>query len=230
MLAFRWNLPDGDPWKLWEMIIKAGIASVAQIVGMVCVLFYEVAMQLARKTSFCESPPGMGGMRYMLGAMSMMFAFVILVFSLNEFRNYRQCGMYRIHPTDLRNKPYFVHAFWISFGRFLNTAVTMMVLAGSILMLWLCNDPNSIVYDAIAMFFLVDMDNLFVTVEDYREIENFLKCYRHDRHKQDYRIALPFEAFNFLVHWYQVAGICIIVCGAVCVACFVCVCPTPLPE
>merc|ERR1712013_916398 len=209
------------------MLIKAVIAVIAQVIGMVCVIYDQVVLKVAAVESFCGSVPENQRV-FGLGAMSMMLEFVIIVFSYNEFQNYRRFGAYRVHPTHLHNKPHFLNPFWISIGRFINTASMMSVLSCSALMLWLTSDPTAIIFDAIAMFFLIDMDNMFVTPENCREFELFLKEYRHDHRKPNYVIGRCFKTLNFMLHWYLTATFYVIICGTACIACFNFFCPTPL--
>ena len=75
------------------------------------------------------------------------------------------------------------------------------------------------------MFFMGDLDNLFMTSEDYRQLAEFLETYEH---KDDYRASVCFEALNFVLHHYLKVTVHIAIVLAVAVACFVCFCPTPM--
>ena len=153
MLAFRWRHPGKEWTTFWAVFAKAMLAFAGQTVGMVVVLSHNVFTKMFSMVSWCDSPPGMGLERYLLGVMSTLFGLIIIVFAMGEFRSYRQFGFYRIDPTSMHNCPDLMDPRWLSFGRFANTIVMLMVLCGSVIIMWLSNDPNDIVLNGMKYLF-----------------------------------------------------------------------------
>ena len=94
--------------------------------------------------------------------LSTLLICVIVIFSVQSFSTFSQCGMYRVNPRDLQNKPDFINRWWVTIGRYINIIVLLMIMWGCMFLIWTTVDPIMIVLKSSALFFVLRLDDMFV--------------------------------------------------------------------
>ena len=74
----------------------------------------------------------------------------------------------------------------------------LMVLYGSFFLVYFSEQATDIVLNSVAMFFMLELDDLLVGVQDYKQLARFLRKYKH---KSDYEISTCFLWFNKLIYY-----------------------------
>eukprot|EP00483_Globobulimina_turgida_P009034 UN09052 len=81
----------------------------------------------------------------------------------------RQC-VYRFK----RNLPPFFNKFWLSTGIFINIFVLMVSWIVSIVVIFLATNPLDMILNSIAVYFLIELDDMMVNRVDYEFVEVWL--------------------------------------------------------
>ena len=178
-----------------------------QIIGMIVVLWQEMQQGWAQKDHWCAQIDTIS-----FRVMSFLFCWTIIVFSYESFIEFRYNGMYRIHHLDFHNKPLFVNPGWIWVGRYVNTVVMLMVMYGSFFLVYFSHNASDIVLNAVAMFFMLELDDLMVNEQDYKDLAKYLDTYKH---KQDYQIPKGWLWFNKIVYYPFVVFVIVSLIAAV---------------
>ena len=174
-------------------MFKAILSMCTQILGMIVVLYQEVQTESQRKSHWCTADDHLS-----FKLMSFLFCILIFVFSYESFIKFETNGMYRIHHLDFHNKPDFINPFWVWIGRYINSIVLLMVLYGSFFLVYFSKVATDIVLNSVAMFFMLELDNLMVSQKDYKDLREFLDGYKHEK---DYKISKFWLWFNRIVHF-----------------------------
>ena len=177
----------------YQIIFKAILAMFTQIIGMFVVLWQEMNQGWQIKNHWCDSDDPIH-----FKVMSFLFCITIIVFSYEGFITFRYNGMYRIHHLTFENKPDCINPYWISIGRYINTFVMLMVLYGSVFLVYFSEFATDIVLNSVAMFFMLELDDLLVNEQDYKDFRRYLQKYKH---KKDYQISNCCLWVNKLIYY-----------------------------
>ena len=207
--AFRYNVNVNPRWPYYKSALKALLVGITQPLAMWVVLndgLIQRVLVFWNQHQLC-SDKGHKGLDVVI--MSNLLNFVIIAFSLQHFSTFTHSGMYRINAFDLRNKPAFISATWLTFGRYMNITILQMVMWGALFFIWTTKDPMAIVLKSSAMFFVSKLDDMFVQSKDFQDLGSLLKSYQH---QQDYKINRCWKVINFML-FYGFSIICF--CGFV---------------
>eukprot|EP01083_Nonionella_stella_P090606 253103_1 len=193
ILAFRWCQRKQEPRKFWVILLRAILAATTQLLGMIVVLYQEVNAGIAADDTLCVP-----NMPFYFKCLTCLFLWVIVVFAYDGFMVFRSHGMYRIHHITLHNMPDFINPFFVMLGRYINTIVMLFVLWGSFALVWSSTMATDIVLNAVAMFFMLELDDLFVSDQHYKDLQVFLKTYKHE---ENYVISNRFLWCSRITHY-----------------------------
>jgi len=208
MVAFRLHNRGHYTFSDYKAIGQAVLAMFTQTIGITVVLGEEILRAHGHDDPVCrkESP-------WTIKIMSLLFCMAILVLCYHHYIRFSHYGMYRVNAVDYRNKPDFINPYWIMLGRFVNVTVLLMVLWGAFSLIYYSVDPTEIVLNAMAMFFILELANLFVNDRDYQEMAEFLQTYKH---VTDYDIAKGFKVMNQCLYYPLIIIVALsLVAGAV---------------
>ena len=90
----------------------------------------------------------------------------------NEMLNLRMRGLYSWKGME---QPCFVNKFWIALGLLLNVIVTISGWIASLFLVYLSEYPLEMVLNAVALYFVVDLDNEAVYFGDYKKLANWIE-------------------------------------------------------
>lgn len=82
-------------------------------------------------------------------------------------------GMYCVILMSLQNCPYFLEGNWLRLGGYYNNLAGWCAFLGSYIIIFVAKSPLDLVLNSLALFFLVELDDLLVTKFDYWKINKF---------------------------------------------------------
>lgn len=102
----------------------------------------------------------------------MAFAFTgFISLTLNDqLTELNEQGIYRFK----NNLPPFFNKFWLSSGIFINTFVLAASWFVSIVVIFLATDPLDMILNSIAVYFIIELDDMMVNRVDYEFVERWL--------------------------------------------------------
>eukprot|EP01084_Bolivina_argentea_P297941 513370_1 len=164
--------------KKYRTIILAIICIITQITGMTIILMEVIGVGIQNKT-FCNNNP---------------IQYKILAFGLSALIGYISMdavdhvekGMYtQISRKEFMEAPLeawrgwkfrplgWISNFWLEIGKWTNRVVTMGTVVGSFMVIFFSETGFDMVLNSVALFFLVELDDMLLTQEHYNEMKNF---------------------------------------------------------
>eukprot|EP01084_Bolivina_argentea_P254796 428425_1 len=153
-------------------LIKAIICVVAQIGSMLVLIIYQVDNS---EHGFCHKSGD-----DISQVMAIIYTFVLWAYLFPQYAGVQDAGLYGTDVIEIGCYSYsFVKSSWLYFGKFMNTLVLVAIFCGSCLLMLFSLKPMDVILNALALVFLVEIDNMFVSNYDYTELkkkfENNLK-------------------------------------------------------
>lgn len=146
-----------------------------------------------------------------LRMMNVLFAITICFYSVSCWDAFRHYGMYRINLNDFSNKPDFLSTGWITFGYVCNTVVMCISLPGAVFVVWQLPLAIDIVINGAGVFFLMNLDDLFITAADYHRFKEFLTF---NEHQEPFEISTTHKAVNYGIHYSLIALTLVVFAGS----------------
>lgn len=147
----------------WMDIIKAFICCFAQFSSIIVLYFYTATMKEESEKSWCDQESTDSSSKLM--AISYAF-FLSLVFHL-IIQN-QKIGFYSSIDCD-GNDHNFISSDWLILGQFINRLLALNVFYLSFLIIFFSTDPLDIILNCVALFFLLDIDNMVIDGDDYKK-------------------------------------------------------------
>merc|ERR1711933_413034 len=79
-------------------------------------------------------------------------------------------GMYCINDSLRNNKPHFLNDIWLRIGAFYNRLASICAMFASYYIIFCAEDVYDMVLNSVAVFFVIELDNMLVTKFDYWKI------------------------------------------------------------
>merc|ERR1719242_124574 len=131
-----------------------------------------------------------------------------------------ESGMYRKmkHASELP----FVNSTWLKIGLYVNIIASIFAVYGAFIVVFFSENALDMVLNSVALFFVLELDDLLVGVSDYEQIEQYIVDYHHVAKSTKGSVRTPlFLKSDKLVH----CKVCYKKCGMGCRHCFRgCVC------
>ena len=108
--------------------------------------------------------------------------------------------------AEFKNLPDCLDGIWLYVGAFYNSYCFMGATICSLAVIFFAQSVVDLVFNCVATFFVLEMDDYFITDKEYKKIEKFLDSYTHRRdNKRDlpyskawFRFAMGFQVFTFI--------------------------------
>jgi len=126
-----------------------------------------------------------------------------------------EVGMYRKmkHAANLE----FVNSYWLKIGLYVNVFASIFAVYGAFIVVFFSDNALDIVLNSVALFFVVELDDLLVKTGDYERIESYLNVYHRSTRSPTKSVQTP----TFLKSEKLVTcKICYKKCGMGCRQCF----------
>lgn len=214
--AFRYTANTNPRRPYYVSALKALLALCTQIVAMCLILWDGMLREFIEQYDDPPIPRSYlqqhSQKSIQLRILSILIILVTVLHLVQQFSSFTESGLYLIDPRDLRNKPDFVNSWWLTIGRYANIAVFLMVLYGSMFLIFHASEPIVIVLDSAALYFVLTLDDMFVRPIDYKDLATFLKTYQYQSNSNHtmsrcargiHLILYHFAVFSF---WITVAG------------------------
>ena len=113
-----------------------------------------------------------------LKILSFLFSSFLAYFSIDQLSNIEKQGMYyKMHYVE-RLK--WINKLWLNIGFSVNLFVAVIAVYGSFLVIFFSDNPLDMVLNSVALFFIVELDNLLITTENYDKIYKFVNLHKND--------------------------------------------------
>eukprot|EP01084_Bolivina_argentea_P282137 482893_1 len=152
-------------WKYAFYCFKCLVCAAVQTFGMIAFLSYVIRSNWDDKKLECR----MSG-AWDLRTMAILFSLYISVWIENMILNLKSQGLYEF-PAYL---PSFLANEWVYIGLYSNAFTLMAATFGSFLLIYTADTTIDIVLNALALYFIVDLDNNLVDHVDYLRIATWM--------------------------------------------------------
>merc|ERR1719242_1453811 len=126
-----------------------------------------------------------------------------------------ESGMYR-KMKDASDLP-FVNSTWLKIGLYVNILASIFAVYGAFIVVFFSENALDMVLNSVALFFVVELDDLLVKTSDYAMIESYIMDFHHIAKDKNESIRTPlFLKSDKLVH----CKVCYKKCGMGCRHCF----------
>merc|ERR1719242_1768533 len=131
-----------------------------------------------------------------------------------------ESGMY-VKMKDASELP-FVNSTWLKIGLYVNILASVLAVYGAFILVFFSENALDMVLNSVALFFVVELDDLLGNIDDYARIEEYIVNYHHQAKQAERSVATP----SFLKsEKLTTCKVCYKKCGVGCRHCFRgCVC------
>eukprot|EP01083_Nonionella_stella_P073329 198199_1 len=167
VLAFESTLVERDIVTLWQYrlkCLKGFLCSITQVFGIIVVLYQLLSDGMDNKGICNEFDTNTAHMN-------------ILAFCLSTYLSYTTVkqlsakkGLYQYIPLRGYDVTWLDHG-WLYYGFVVNTVASICAVWGSFGIIFYSENAIDMVLNSVALFFLVELDDLLVNDEDYEEFE-----------------------------------------------------------
>merc|ERR1719474_1937610 len=186
LMAFHSNTQCNakDRLKYWMLVIKACICAVTQVLGMLIIMIDFVLNGLEERDEVCN-PPVFEGMQsyevlydvFGLKILALLFSTFLAFFCFDRLTDVEQ-GMYW-KMKYAQNVP-FLNYVWLRIGFSINVIASTLAVYGAFLVVYFSTDSLDMILNSVALFFVVELDDLLVKVSDYQRIGDYIRDYQAD--------------------------------------------------
>jgi len=189
LMAFHSNTKDNfkDRIKYLIYIIKASITAITQILGMIIIMIDFVVIGLdSRKGDMCREPV-YAGMEWhevlyesQLKILAFLFSTFLAFFCFDRLTGVEQ-GMYRKMKYAQNLK--FLNIVWLRIGFSVNVIASILAVYGSFMVVFFSDNSLDMILNSVALFFLVELDDLLVKASDYQRIGDYIREYQSEKER-----------------------------------------------
>eukprot|EP01084_Bolivina_argentea_P258415 435646_1 len=105
-------------------------------------------------------------------------------------------GLYQIDSTTFEDCPPYINRFWIYFGLYTNFVALFIALYGSFIVIFVSVDAVEIVLNCVAIFFVLDIDDLLADHYDYERIQKWFENEKDVAEKYKDNVALHIKSYE----------------------------------
>merc|ERR1719229_501930 len=164
-------------------IIKCALCALTQIFGILIIIFEVVKLGLEEK-GWCNIPSFTDGSIFWLVVnsnkkiLAFLFGSFLAYFSIDSLTTVDK-GMYFKMQHSERVK--WVNKVWLRIGFTVNLFVSIIAVFGSFLVIFFTDNSLDMVLNSVALFFIIELDDLLVKNSDYDRIEEYITKYGNDK-------------------------------------------------
>merc|ERR1719334_1557987 len=189
LMAFHSNTKNNakDRIKYLMCVIKACVCAVTQMLGMVIIMVdFGIEGLEDRGDTFCNYPSfehfqGMNWLeifyKFQLKILAFLFATFLSFFCFDRLTGVEQ-GMYRKMKYAQNVK--FLNIIWLRVGFSINVIASILAVYGSFMVVFFSVNSLDMILNSVALFFVVELDDLLVHQTDYKRIGKHIREYQEE--------------------------------------------------
>eukprot|EP01084_Bolivina_argentea_P266456 451949_1 len=179
VLSFESTKSNRDIITLWHYrfkCVKGILCALTQLFGMAIVLYQLISEGVSDKDWCWNFDSDTAYMNVLAFLLSTYLAYT----TIRELGSMK--GLYKYILLKDYNAEW-IHHGWLYSGFIINTIAATAAVWGSFFIIFFSDSAIDMVLNCVALFFLVELDDLLVDDDDYEEIETFIKSYNHKTKK-----------------------------------------------
>eukprot|EP00484_Ammonia_sp_Unknown_P026633 CAMPEP_0197034222 /NCGR_PEP_ID=MMETSP1384-20130603/12398_1 /TAXON_ID=29189 /ORGANISM="Ammonia sp." /LENGTH=433 /DNA_ID=CAMNT_0042464125 /DNA_START=26 /DNA_END=1325 /DNA_ORIENTATION=- len=222
LMAFYGNSSTRNGCQDWLKylfnVIKVCSCALTQIFGIIIIMidFVQIGIETREsgledgQTVFCRSPDYDDAWYIILYSsnlkiLAFLFSSFLAFFSVDSLMGVEQ-GMYK-KMKYAGNIPW-INSAWLRVGFTVNVFVSIIAVYGSMTVILFSDNSLDMVLNSVALFFIVELDDLLVKQSDYERIYNHIKEYTHEPMEEEKGLVVAGNAViasNAAVQALQIA-------------------------
>ena len=107
-----------------------------------------------------------------LKILSFLFSAFLALISIDHLNNIEK-GLYKNLSFGINLK--WVNSLWLRFGLSINIVVSIIAVYGSFLVVFFSDNSLDMILNSVALFFIVELDNILVQKTDYKKIMKYIE-------------------------------------------------------
>lgn len=166
----------------WMAVTKCVLALMTQVPALIYVN-YEVTMKgLQIRGGWC--PEQKSSNHLVLCYFGFCLSAFIAVRQYQLLHETHHSGMYCVQTSTFQNLPRCINGHWLFVGKSYSTICHMVCVWASLLVIFFSTAVFDMVINCLAISYLSQLSQFFVTAKDYKMMEQFFEDYGH-HHEQD---------------------------------------------
>ena len=114
--------------------------------------------------------------KFQLKILAFLFSSFLAFYCFDQLTGV-EVGMYRNMRHAQKIK--YINVVWLRIGFSVNVFASIVAVYGSFLVVFFSNDSLDMILNSVALFFVVEMDDLLVKKEDYERVEKYIQEYTY---------------------------------------------------
>eukprot|EP01084_Bolivina_argentea_P251799 422464_1 len=151
-------------WKYIFYCFKSLVCASIQTIGMGAFIYNVVINQERELVCSTEAP-------IELRILATLFSTYISLQMVGQIRVLKNDGLYE----NIAFSPPFVASEWLYIGLYCNFFSLLGAIYGSFIIIYVADSSLDIVLNSIALYFIMDLDNLMIDHFDYLRVKNWMK-------------------------------------------------------
>merc|ERR1712012_432509 len=195
IMAFYSNTKDNltDSVKYILCVIKALICALTQLLGMVIIMVDFVVIGLeGRGDAMCNVADFGDAVWYQvlydfqLKILAFLFSTFLAFICFDRLTGVEQ-GMYwkMKYAQDIE----FLNIIWLRIGFSVNVFASILAVYGSFMVVFFSDNSLDMILNSVALFFVVELDDLLVKGSDYKRIAKYIRNYQEEGERKKSSIA-----------------------------------------
>eukprot|EP01084_Bolivina_argentea_P087765 158514_1 len=161
---------ENDKKHYKSSISKALLCLILQLPSIIFIIYGEMS---GSDKTWCNNLNEDGKDFGIIVSKCLAFGYSLYVsFYIEDYIQNKKRGMRCINLTDLSNKPAFLNGNWLRIGGYYNDFASYCATIASYMIIFLAESQIDLVLNALALFFLIEVDDLLVGQFDYHKIFN----------------------------------------------------------
>merc|ERR1719195_1409288 len=183
-MAFYSNTKDNltDSLKYVLCVVKALICAITQVLGMIIIMVDFVVIGLEeRGDAMCNPPSDFEGMvwyqvlyDFQLKILAFLFSTFLAFICFDRLTGVEQ-GMY--WKMKYAQNVEFLNIVWLRIGFSVNVFASILAVYGSFMVVFFSDNSLDMILNSVALFFVVELDDLLVKGSDYQRIGDHVRQY-----------------------------------------------------
>jgi len=198
LMAFHSNTKNNakDGIKYLMCVMKACVCAVTQMLGMVIIMVdFGIEGLEDRGDTFCNFPStehfeGMNWLQILykleLKILAFLFATFLAFFCFDRLTGVEQ-GMYR--KMKYAQNVNFLNIIWLRVGFSINVIASILAVYGSFMVVFFSVNSLDMILNSVALFFVVELDDLLVHQSDYKRIAKHIQKYQEEGERKKSSVA-----------------------------------------
>eukprot|EP01084_Bolivina_argentea_P144844 254034_1 len=147
------------------------------------IFIYDLIAEKVKTNSFCR----ISGIELLRVKIVAIVAAAYISFMIGgTMKNLDHQGLYEIRAKTFEDCPPFINARWVYMGLYSNFMALFIAFYGSYLVIYFSETSFDIVFNCVAIFFALEIDDFLVDHWDYDFINQWLKEYHEGYDEDDY--------------------------------------------